>query len=65
MTQIITSEKERAGENASDRTDSLMQWGERSVESCLSSTWEEYLGICVLIKKNSIGWVSSHFSKNI
>ena len=59
----MANEKERAGENASDRTDSLMQWGERSVESCLSSTCEEYLGIFVLIKKKSIGWVCHIFLK--
>ena len=44
MIPTISCEKEEAGENANDRTGSLVQKGERSVEGCLSSTGKNYLG---------------------
>lgn len=43
MIPTISREKEEAGENANDRTGSSVQ-RRGSVEGCLSSTGEDYLG---------------------
>lgn len=56
MTQIISSEKERLGENISVRTDTLRHWGGRGIGSCPSSICEEYLGTFVL--KRKFYWLS-------
>lgn len=63
MTQVISSEKERLGENISDRTDTLWHWGERGIGSCPSSICEKYLGL-LFLRESSIDSVLLYLSKH-